>query len=66
MARLAGVADVDPQCLLPQSTVGYLHAEHLVDFYHVLWQRAARPEEAAGRLHARQHHRTHISAETMC
>lgn len=62
MARLAGVADVDPQCLLPQCTLGYLHAEHLVDLHDVLWQRATRSKEAAGGLDAGQHRRTHIPA----
>lgn len=62
MARLAGVADVDPQCLLPQCTVGYLHAEHLVDLHDVLRQTAPCSEEAAGGLHAGQHRRTHIPA----
>lgn len=59
---LAGVADVNPQCLLPQCTVGYLHAEHLVDLHDVLRQRAACAEEAAGGLHTGQHRRTHIPA----
>lgn len=62
MARLAGAADVDPQCLLTQCTVGYLHAEHLVDLHDVLRQRATCSEEAAGGLHAGQHHRAHIPA----
>lgn len=55
MTRLAGVADVDPQRLLPQCTVGYLHAEHLVDLHDVLRQRAACSEEAACSLHTGQH-----------
>lgn len=62
VTRLAGVADVDPQGLLPQCTVGYLHAEHLVDLHHVLRKRAACSEQAAGGFHAGQHHRTHIPA----
>ena len=62
MARLAGVADVDPQGLLPQCALGYLHAEHLVDLHDVLRQRAACPEQAAGGLHAGQHHSTHVPA----
>lgn len=62
MARLAGAADVDPQGFLPQCTVGYLHAEYLIDLHDVLRQRAACSEEAAGGLHAGQHHHAHVTA----
>lgn len=61
VARIAGFADVDPQRLLPQCTVGYLHAEHLVDLL-VLRQTATCSEEAAGGLHAGQDHHTHVPA----
>lgn len=63
MARLPGVADVDPQRLLPQCTVGYLRAEHLVDLHDILRQTAACSKEAAGGLHAGQHRHTHIPAK---
>ncbi len=62
MARLARVADIDPQCLQPQHTVGYLHAEYLVEFHDILKQRAACSEEAASCLHAGQHCWAHVPA----
>lgn len=62
VARFADVTDVDPQRLLPQCTVGYLHAEHLVELHHVVRQRAACSEEAASILDAGQHRRTHVPA----
>lgn len=58
----AGVADVHPQRFMPQCTMGYLHAEHLVDLHGVLRRRAARPEEAAGGLRARQHRQADVPA----
>lgn len=60
-ARLV-VADVDPQRLLPQCALGYLHAKHLVDLSNVLRQIAACSEEAAGGLDTGQHGHTHITA----
>lgn len=57
---LAGVADIDPQGLLPQCTVGDLHAEHLVELHDVLRRWAACSEEAAGGLHAGQHRHAHM------
>lgn len=62
MARLDAVADIDPQGLLPQGTVGYLHAEHLIDLHDVLRQGAACSEEAASGLYARKHHQAHVTA----
>lgn len=62
MARLAGAADVDPQGFLPQSAVGYLHAENLIDLHGVLRRGAACPEEAAGGFHAGQRHHAHMTA----
>lgn len=59
---LPRVANVDPQCLLPQCSLGYLHAEHLVDLHDILRQTAARSEEASSGLHAGQHRGTHIPA----
>lgn len=57
---LPRVAYVDPQCLLPQCSVGYLHAEHLVDLHDILGQTAACSEETSSGLHAGQHRGTHI------
>lgn len=60
--RLAGAADVNPQGLLPQCTVGYLHAEHLADLNDVLRRQDTRPEETTDGLHTRQHGHAHVSA----
>lgn len=57
------MADIYPQCLLPQCTVGDLHAEDLVEFHYILRRKPACPEEAASGLDARQHHHTHIPVD---
>lgn len=62
VARLAGVAHVHPQGLLPQCTVGYLHAKHLVELHGVSRWRAACSEEAASGLHAGKHRHAYIPA----
>lgn len=63
MARLAGVADIYPQRLLPQCTVGDLHAEDLVEFHYILRRKPACPEQAASGLNTWQHHHTHIPVD---
>lgn len=62
MARLAGVADIDPQRLLPQCTVGDLHAKDLLERHDILRRKPARPEEAASGLYAGQDHHAHVPA----
>lgn len=62
-ARLVA-ADVHPQRLLPQCTLGNLHSKHFIDFSDVTRHIAASSEEAAGGLHTGQCSHTYITADT--
>lgn len=57
------MADIDPQRLLPQGTVGDLHSEDLIQLHDLLRGKPACPEQTARGLHAGEHRHAYVPAD---